>query len=266
MYVCDRGPEDGPILVLLHGLLVHHYEYNRLIPLLEANYRVIAPDFVGCGNSDHPDSDLCEDYRLAFQARVILELFEVLGLGSSRPIHLVGHSMGGAIAGLVALTRATSLCLVDSSCFTMQMPLEGKLAVLPGIGPLVFTRMFGRADLRRYFNRVFADPRRIDEQTIDIYWDRLARPGAREAAHAMLLQLQDLDAVTAQFREIQCPTAVIWGERDVLLPESQGRRLAATIPGASFHVIEGCGHAPNEETPAQLGDLLTGHLARVSQA
>ncbi|MGB1275768.1 MAG: alpha/beta fold hydrolase, partial [Nannocystaceae bacterium] len=52
IYVCDRGPVDAPILVLLHGLLVHHYEYSRLIPLLEENYRVIAPDLMGCGNSD----------------------------------------------------------------------------------------------------------------------------------------------------------------------------------------------------------------------
>ncbi len=264
MYVLDRGPRDAPTIVLLHGLLVHHYEFRHLIPRWADRYRVVAPDLLGSGNSDHPPADACEGYDLGFLARAVVALLHRLDVGS-RPVHLVGHSMGGAVAGLVALELAraeVTLTLVDSSCFEMQMPLEGKLAMLPKVGPLVFTRVFGRGDLRRYFSRVFADPRKIDEQTIDIYWDRLARPGAREAAYAMLLQLSDLRAVTARFRELTCPTAVVWGALDRLIPVDHGRRLAAAIDGSSLHLIDGCGHAPNEEAPGALAAIVEQHIRR----
>lgn len=261
MYVCDRGPIDAPTLVLLHGLLVHHYEFRHLIPRFAGDYRVIAPDLPGCGNSDHRPPEACSGYTVEFMAQAVCSLLDRLDLRG--PLHLLGHSFGGAIAGLIARERGDSLCLLDSSCFDMELPLEGKLAMLPKVGPLVFTRVFGRSDLRRYFNRVFADPRQIDELAIDIYWDRLARPGAREAAYAMMIQLPDLRDVTARFRDIRCPTAVVWGERDELIPVEHGERLAALIAGSSFQTIAGCGHAPNEEAPGSLAAVLEEHLANL---
>ena len=274
VFVCDRGPRDAPTILLLHGLLVHHHEFARLIPLLEGDYRVLAPDLPGCGTSDRPPPEECDGYSLPWLASALLELLRSpeLELAPGRPLHVLGHSLGGAVAAILTTSAAlasdaptpATLTLVDSSCFTMPMPLEGRLALVPRVGPLVFTRLYRRADLRRYFTRVFSRPELIDEGAVSVYWDQLTRAGGREAAYAMLQQLADLDAMSARFCELRCRTLVVWGAVDALIPASLGRRLAALIPGARLELIEGCGHAPNEEAPEELARLLRAHVERAS--
>ncbi len=278
VFVCDRGPQDAPVVVLLHGLLVHHHEFARLIPRLERDFRVLAPDLPGCGSSDRPPPEEVDGYSLTWIASALARVLASpeLGLGPGRPVHILGHSLGGAVAAILTTilsTRGTgpgeaapsvaSLTLVDSSCFTMPMPLEGRLALMPRVGPLVFTRLYRRVDLHRYFTRVFSRPELVDDEAVKVYWDQLTRAGGREAAYAMLLQLADLDAMSARFCEIRCPSLVVWGELDSLIPLAHGRRLAQLIPGARLEVIEGCGHAPNEEAPAELARLLREHVAGV---
>ncbi len=276
MFVCDRGPRDAPAVVLLHGLLVHHHEFARLIPRLEEDFRVLAPDLPGCGSSDRPPPEEVEDYSLPWLAGALARALcsPELGLARGRPLHIVGHSLGGAVAAILttilnstagpggAAPSVASLTLVDSSCFTMAMPLEGRLAMVPGVGSLVFTRLYRRVDLHRYFTRVFSRPELVEDEAVKVYWDQLTRAGGREAAYAMLLQLADLDAMSARFCEIRCPSLVVWGELDALIPLAHGQRLAQLIPGARLEVIAGCGHAPNEEAPAELARLLREHIAR----
>jgi pimeloyl-ACP methyl ester carboxylesterase len=238
---------------------------------------VIAPDFLGCGASDRPPPDRCEGYSLRWLAGTIDALLRSSALelvaagGAPRPVHVLGHSLGGAVATLLVAGRGSlaardgltlaTLTLVDSSCFTMPMPLEGRLALLPHVGPLVFHRLYRRGDLRRYFTRVYSSPQLVDEGAVSVYWDQLTRQGGREAAYAMLQELSELDAMSARFCEIAVPTLVVWGELDALIPLAMGRRLADLIPGARFEVIAGCGHAPNEERPAELAELLRQHVS-----
>ena len=104
----------------------------------------------------------------------------------------------------------------------------------------------------------------VDETDVDIYWDRLARSGGREAAHAMLMQLMNPDAMGAmipRLRGIGAPTLVVWGDRDQIVPREHAQRVCDTIPGAQLAWIEGCGHTPAEERPEALAQLIRAHLA-----
>ena len=268
VFLGDHGPATdvvpaAPPLLLLHGLLVTSHSFVRLIPELAGDRRVLAPDLPGCGDSDRPPPVLCADYSPRWQAAALLELLDRLGLAQ---VDLVGHSWGGAIAVCLAdaaPARVRRLALIDPTLFAMPVPFEGRLALLPRLGPYMFQNMYRRNELRRYLGRAFSSEKLVDEADVDLYWDRLARSGGREAAHAMLMQLLGADTMAAmlpRMRALTAPTLVVWGDRDGIVPREHADRVAAAIPGAALRWIEGCGHSPPEEQPEALAALLREHL------
>jgi pimeloyl-ACP methyl ester carboxylesterase len=74
------------------------------------------------------------------------------------------------------------------------------------------------------------------------------------------------DAWCDQLTEIECPTLIVWGERDALLPVRQGREWARRIRGSEFHVVPGVGHLPMLERPVLVNGLLEGFLKQLQEA
>ncbi len=259
-----EGSAGRPPLLLLHGMLVTSHVFTRLVPELSADHRVLAPDLPGCGDSDRPPPVLCADYSPRWQAAAIQELLDHIGVAQ---VDVVGHSWGGAIAVCLADSvpeRVRRLVLVDPTLFTMPVPVEGRLAQVPRLGPYVFKNLYGRSELRRYLGRAFSSEKLVDESDVDIYWDRLARNGGREAAHAMLMQLMNPDTMAAmlpRLRALTAPTLVVWGDRDAIVPRAHAELCVTAIRGATLQWIEGCGHSPPEEQPEALASLIREHLA-----
>ncbi|MEX1364320.1 MAG: alpha/beta fold hydrolase [Nannocystaceae bacterium] len=264
VYAIDRGPAEAelPPLVLLHGLLVTHHSFRRIIDGLAATRRVIAIDLPGGGESDRPPPHAAGDYSLTWIAGRVQEALAELGVQEH---DLLAHSFGGAVAVQLVTTApplTRRLMLVDPVVFTMELPLEGRMALLPRLGPMLFTQLYRRADLHRYLSRVLSTPELLDESAVDLYWDRLARHGGREAAYAMLLQMSRLDGLRDRLERVPVPTTVVWGDRDGLMPVSTGERLVQLLPEAQLRVVEGCGHAVAEERPEALRELIDEHLGR----
>lgn len=266
LYLRDLGPDDpaaGPPLLLIHGLLVFGYAFRAIVPELVAGRRVLVPDLPGAGDSDRPPPVHCAGYSPTWQARVLLALLDRLGL---EQVDVLGHSWGGAIAVCLADAapeRVRRLMLVDATCFAMPLPLEGRVALLPGVGPYVFKNLYRRAALAHYLGRALADPTRLRDADLDLYWDRLARTGGREAAYAMLTHLANderMAAMLPRLRVLACDTLVIWGDRDAIVPREHAERLRDTIGGARLVWVEDCGHAVAEERPAALTALVREHV------
>lgn len=264
VFLRDHGEaSQTPPVLLLHGMLVTSHAFVRLIPELSRELRVLAPDLPGTGDSDRPPPILCSGYSARWLAGAVLELLDAIGC---ERVDIVGHSWGGAVAVCLAdqaPERVRRLVLVDPTVFEMPVPIEGRLAQVPGLGPFVFKNLYRRSELRRYLGRAFSSEALVDEVDVDIYWDRLARSGGREAAHAMLMQLMNPDAMGAmipRLRAIVAPTLVVWGDRDQIVPREHAQRVTATIPGAQLAWIEGCGHTPAEERPEALALLIRAHL------
>jgi pimeloyl-ACP methyl ester carboxylesterase len=183
-------------------------------------------------------------------------------LGLSR-VALAGHSMGGAVALRMAARRGARvdrLILCDGACYPPRLPLEGRLALLPGLGPLLFRYVYGARDLRRYFaKRVYEDPSALDEDLVAYYWRRVSEH--RDATYAALRTVASADGLADLATAVACPTLVLWGERDRIFPLAHGERLAREIPGARLEVLAGCGHAPAEEQPQRFTDAVARFLA-----
>lgn len=221
---------QGPALVLIHGLGASQADWFTQIPALSPHYRCIAPDLTG-----HGDSAPHGPYAIFAQAERLLKLLEALNVPTA---HVLGHSMGGAVAqsmAMVAPGRVQSLTICNSTAgfrpttpkklieAVSRLTLVGALGVKPLAGLIAF-RLFPHADqveLRRTMRAHFAD-------------------GSRRVYLSSLLAL-GLWSVWHRLSDIRCPTLVIAAEHDYF-PLSETQRLVDGIPGAVLNVFEGSRH------------------------
>jgi pimeloyl-ACP methyl ester carboxylesterase len=294
LWVQDLGPAEieRPATLMLHSLLVTGWDFRFLAEDLAHERRVLVPDLFGCGNSDRPEAHDTAGYGFAWHAELLARMLDRLDVPC---VDLIGHGYGGAIAVHLAhrleqrrsehRAKLRRLVLIAPTCLPVDAPIAmpGPMPRLRrawswvGFAPLVFRTVFRRADLRRFLRRSLSVPELLDEvrlaDDVDVYWDRLCRDGGLEAVQAMLGQLDQLhelhvDGVRERLytaaRSLACPTMVVWGDRDQIVPTALAERTAKLIPGAELRIVEGCGHAPHRERPEALRAVLDGFERRMN--
>ena len=211
---------SGPPLVLLQGLAGSGTWWDRNVPALSKVFSVTTVDLPGFGAS-HPDARLILDQVPAQVAALIAEL------GIERT-HLIGHSMGGLVAGGLAADypeRVDRLVLVDAGFLSLDPKLRhrvtGMIRTLPWTAPSILPVLM--RDMMR------SGPIRMAGATAD------------------LLRSDWSDKLPA----ISAPTLVIWGEHDRVCNPSIGEQIAAAVPDARLVVIPGAGHNPMWEKPEE---------------
>ena len=263
LWVEDHGPTDGAPMLLLSGsdATTLRWPSTLIEPLVAAGRRVIAYDHRDSGASTKIDPDMA--YRLDDLAGDALALLDALAIAR---VHLVGFSMGGAVAQVVALdepSRVQRLTLVAST---------------PGLGD---ERLPFAADwfVERMAERMFAPPPCSDDERIswivDLYrmlaGTRYAfdEPAQREVAKAELARAWCPEsghgiAVGAAgpridvLGRIVAPTLVVHGTVDPVFSIEHGRALAEGLADATLTVVEGLGH----EVPAAFGAELAALILR----
>jgi pimeloyl-ACP methyl ester carboxylesterase len=251
----------GRPLVLLHGFLLSHWSFRRIVPLLAADHEVIALDLPGFGESDRPPPDQYRYDETGFAETVIGALDE-LGLERAS---LLGHSLGGSVALAVAARRperVDRLVLVSPMVYPFPIPPEGQALLLPYLGPVLFRTLYTRGVLRRYMVRsLYRDPALVTDDWVDYLWERVNRPGGLEAMHAAMRFCANPAAIPRLLRAVRAPSLVIWGEDDRLFPRASAARLTADLPGSELVLVPRCGHNPAEEKPDALVDAVRPFLA-----
>ena len=259
--VAEAGAGGRPVL-LLHGFTADKSEVADVLgPLAARGWHAVAPDLRGHGRSDHPTDP--DAYSFEILAADVLGLADDLGWDR---FALVGHSMGGAVAQVIALDRPERLtALVLASTF--HGPVKGISMDLVELGRWVVREsgMSGLADALA--------ARRADNPESIAAFERLleARPGYAEQSRARLEatspdmwmalapRFVDQPDRLDRLARIDVPTAVIVGDLDATMLEDC-RRLAQTIPGARLAVIPGVGHVPQVEMPEAWWTVLAGFL------
>jgi len=252
LHYVDQGEGEIPI-ILIHGYLMSSYMWRHNMEHLAQAHRVIVPCLAGFGWSELGEGP----YDAASQAMRLVGLLDVLGIERA---HLVGHSMGGAIALWLAghqPQRVERLVLVDA------LALKGTLPVMPwgfvrrGLAPL-YRAVVRPAIARAVLDRYAYGSRRVDDAYMGYFMEPLRRPGAVGVALEVARELRSFPiALDEHLSAIDRETLVIWGDSDRLLPVRVGVRLAARIPRAKIVVFEACGHSPHEEQPERFNDLVT---------
>lgn len=246
----------GPTLVLVHGF-GHPAPCWR--PVLERCERIgqaaIAVDLPGFGLADplRPGPVLPQLVRY-LEAVVTVR-------GAITPVVLVGNSLGAStsvrlldtvpglpVRGLLALDMAGAQWTP-----LVKAAFAGKGRPLAGLAGLPLPRLLrGPAAESIAARLLYGDPRSADPAMTRLLIDPiLSRSGRRELVSAGRRVKPEV-AVLARVRAITCPTIVVHGVRDQLVPAAVSRGLHASVPGSKFVLLDGIGHCPHLDAPDQV--------------
>lgn len=261
-----RAGDAGPPVVLLHGGIIDaaHLSWGAVIEPLSADFRVIAPDFLGYGESDIPDVE----YTTAFHVETLECVLDALGL---ERVTLVGISLGGGVGlgfALAAPDRVDRLVLVDSYGLGTQLPngiVSYVLAHLPvfnrlSIALLRRSRRLARASL----GAIVYDTDCITDDIVDAFYAHLQRPGVGTAFRRWrkheITRSGYRTVYVDRFEAVTPPTLVLHGAEDDLFPVEWSERAATCIPDAELRVVEECGHWLPREKPDTCIHAITAFL------
>lgn len=253
----DHG--SGPALVLVHGLGGNLQSWLANIPNLSAHHRVIALDLPGFGGS-HP---LTENLTMASYADAMIGLLDRLGVASAT---FVGNSMGGLLTIEAAARhpdRVDAAVLVCSGGIPLTT-WRHRLVILP-VGralnralrhrPVRHTVLRYPATRRAIASGIVDDTRNVDAARLISALDDL---GASTFSPTLQAALRYDARVHAP--HVRCPTLILWGRRDRLLPLWMGAQLQELIAGSELVVWDDAGHCPMIEHPERFNELIAGFI------
>ncbi|MGD8620307.1 MAG: pimeloyl-ACP methyl ester esterase BioH [Gammaproteobacteria bacterium] len=239
---------QGPELVLLHGWGLHGGVWDDFVPLLADAFRITRIDLPGHGNS-------------AWSGEADLDAFTAAVLAAA-PSHAawVGWSLGGMVALRAALSqpaRVTALVgIATSPCFVRRPDWQSAMQ------PQLLEAFAGELeqDYARTLNRFLALQVRGSAQAIEVLKRLRATLLLRgqpqpEGLRAGLAVLRSAD-LRAAARQLHCPSLLVMGGRDTLVPPAAGRATAGLLPGARLVTVREAGHAPFIAAPG----TVAGHL------
>jgi pimeloyl-ACP methyl ester carboxylesterase len=259
----DGDTGRGDPVVMIHGVGGWAENWREVMsPIARTGRRAIAFDLPGFGESDPPGDVEHFGPRDPFYPRFVGALLDELGVASA---HLVGNSMGGAVAFTAAVSqpeRTRSLALVAGGGVGTDVALFLRLCTLPGVPTL--SRLFGRPEQARDVLRTcFYDARRIPE-TLYLEAERYGFASFGEFVNALRSGVT-IFGVRQSLREYWVglasrfagPVLVVWGREDRVLPVEHVAEAEDVMPQARVELIDRCGHLPQvERTDAFLGALL----------
>lgn len=239
----------GKPIVLLHSLLADRAVFDKIVPLLAAERRVIVPDLPGFGGSSSAGA------TIEGIADRIAGLFDALDLGNDADV--LGNGFGGFIASALAIRhgdRFDRLILADTG---LGFSSEGKQSFYAMADRVRQSGMEAIVDIamKRLFPDDFiaAHPEIVAERRAALI--KINPAFFAEACHA----LAALD-LTACIGGVRNRTLVVVGELDSATPPPMSRALAKALPDAKLVEIPGCGHAPMAQAPVTFVETVAGFL------
>ncbi len=246
LHVRDTGPRDAPAVLMLHGFGASLHSWEAWSQGLQTQFRVVRVDLPGSGLSQAEPSG---DYSDARTLQVLTALLDRLGVAQA---HVVGHSMGGRLAWKLAAeqpARVLKLVLVAPDGFASPGFAYGHP---PDVSPMLrlMKHVLPRPLLRASLAPAYADPSRLSEDEVTRYHALIRAPGARAALLARLEQMV-LQDPTPWLQRIQAPTLLLWGDKDAMIPPANAQDYLRALPHARLQMLQGVGHLPQEELPAE---------------
>lgn len=251
LYYQRAGAGPQPVLVL-HGSFASHRWWQPALALLPGEqFTCYAPDLPGCGLSERPDDPA--SYAVEALAGALADLIDGLGLWN---VHLVGHSLGAAVALSYAMAhpgRLRSLALVSApSPQGTPTPPEG-YALLEQMRS---DRGLLAQALASIMPAHAPDP--FFQSLVD---DAQGQAPAAFSAAARALEQWRIDR--ADLQQLRLPVLLIWGDRDQIVDRQVQTALLLSIPGANnLEVLRGCGHSPMLERPTAFAQVLLNFIGQ----
>ncbi|GAB4201139.1 MAG: alpha/beta hydrolase [Coleofasciculaceae cyanobacterium] len=259
-------PKQLPSLVFLHGFGggSSAYEWSKVYPAFATEYRILAPDLLGWGRSEHPERNYTvDDY--------ITTIIEFIEQTCTEPTPVIASSLTAAFTIRAAIARpelfkylilTTPAGLSDfgenyTRSFFAQLvstPILDRIIYSTGVATEVGIRSFLE-------NRQFARPIRVYQEIVDAYLASAQQPNAEYAALSFVRGDLCFD-LSLYVPQLTTPTAIIWGQKSEFTGPDIGKRLAALNPNAIqvFQILDDVGLTPQLELPAVTIGLIRRYL------
>lgn len=252
------GPNDAPLVVLVHGFSVPSYVWDPTFSALEeAGYQVLAFDLFGRGYSERPQGN----YDIDLFTKQLDDLLTALEI--DEPVVLSGLSMGGPIVARFARThpeRVSGVILIapeviqttPGDIFPLNVPLLGEFLMGAVMEPFVLPRLQA-AD--------FVHPERYPDWEAQ-YRVQLQYKGTGKALLSTIRNLteQDPEEEYQALEETGIPLLLIWGEEDQTISRDHIEILGQLMPKMQVEVVPDAGHLPHYEQDEIVDPLIINFL------
>ncbi|NEP42608.1 MAG: alpha/beta hydrolase [Okeania sp. SIO2H7] len=258
--------ENLPKLIFLHGFGggSSAYEWSKVYPAFASEYKILAPDLIGWGRSEHP----ARDYQIDDYINTIIEFLEKT---CENPVPVIASSLTGAIIIRVAIARPE---LIKSLILTTPAGLSDfgenytknfftQLVKTPILDRFIYSAGVATPGGIRTFleTRQFANPDLVYEEIVRAYLKSASEPNAEYAALSFVRGDLCFD-LSLYVDRLTTPTAIIWGKKSQFTGPEIGQKLADMNPGAikSFLTLENVGLTPQLEVPGVTIGLINKYL------
>jgi pimeloyl-ACP methyl ester carboxylesterase len=270
----EAGDSTAPHILLLHGAPASSHMFRNLIPLLAKRYHVIAPDYLGFGDSDSP---LVDDFTYTFDSitRVVSTLADQLHLGSySIYVQDYGAPVGWRLA------------LADPSRITAVISQNGN-AYTDGFGDVFWPELWEHTanptpeneaplragltadSIRDQYVIGASDVSLVSPDTWRSDFANLQRPGNVDVALTLFrdyhTNVELYPAVHEWFRQSRIPALVVWGRGDPIFVPAGAEAFRVDLPEAEIHLLDG-GHFLLETHANEVAALILEFLGRTAHS
>ncbi|WP_433292026.1 alpha/beta fold hydrolase [Actinoplanes sp. CA-030573] len=264
----ETGDREAPPVVLLHGIGRSLEDWSEQHDRLSGDHRVISLDMPGFGLSQR----LKESTTLACLAGGVWATLDALG--ETRPVHLMGNSLGGAVSMQMLVDdpgRVSTLTLVNSAGFGKEVTFALRMLAIPGVG----RRLLGRIDdytAPRIERNLFAERAMVTPERIAMAIKVARQPDFAPVYLEIARALGGFRGIAPRWRSEllprvarhEKPTLLVWGDRDRILPVAHLAAAREAFPKADWHLFPGTGHMPQIERPDDFAGLVRPRLAQFS--
>ncbi len=263
--IAYREAGHGSAVLLIHGMAGSSETWRAIIPQLSKQYRVIAPDLLGHGESAKPRGD----YSLGAFAAWLRDLLDELEVDRAT---VIGQSLGGGIAMQFAYQHrdyCERLALIgsgglgpDLSPVLRILSAPGAELVLPVVAPQPVLNVGNK--LRSWLTAAGIQAPRAGQM-----WQAYSSLSDSQTRQAFLRTLrsvvdyrgQAVSALNKLHLTAGMPTVLIWGDQDRIIPVSHAYAAHDALAGSRLEVLEGVGHYPHVEAPTAVADILQDFIA-----
>ena len=269
VFLREAGPPDAPAVLLPHGYPCSSYEFRAFMPKLADRWRLIAPDFPGCGYSADPehfryDFDGYADFLDRLVTRVGIDRFVIY-------LHDFGSQIGLRLA-MRRPERVAGLIIQNGDIYEDQLgPKYASLqAYFRDPTPAAKAKLAGAVSEEGFRDEFLNDVRpelaaMIPPDLWKLHWG-LMTPRRRQIALDVIAGLREnlqwFPRYQAYLRQHRPPTLIVWGPQDGFMPEGAARAYLRDLPDADLHLLDG-GHWLLETCLDEVVTLARGFLERV---
>ncbi len=264
-----NGIGNRETLVFFHGIGAgaSAYLWSKVYPAFAAEYRVLAPDLIGWGRSDHPERNYVpEDY--------ITTLIEFIEKTCDRPVTAIAGSLTAAFIIRAATERPNlfkSLILTAPSGIKdfgqyYSSNFFAQIAGIPILDRVLYATVASKFGIRNFFEQEFARPNRLSPQIVEAFVQSAQQPNAEYAALSFIKGDIGFD-LSRYIPKLTTPTVFIWGRKEQFTKPEVGHRLAELNPQAirAFIELEDVGLSPEFEAPEVIIGLIRKFLPMLEQ-